>query len=146
VQLWQGGWDTHDNIPGAMPNLAKASDKPIAAFLTDLKQRGMLKDTLVVCSTEFGRTPTRDRPTGRNHNNKAFTAWMAGGGVKGGYVHGATDDLGAAAVTDRVHVHDLQATILQLLGFDHTKLTFRSGGRDFRLTNVDGGVVKEIIA
>jgi hypothetical protein len=147
VQVWQGGWDTHNNIPQAVPNLAKAIDQPIAALITDLKQRGMLKDTLIVCTSEFGRTPTRDQPTGRGHNNKAFSSWLAGGGIKGGTVYGATDELGAAAVENKVHVHDLHATILHALGFDFQKLTFRSGGRDFRLTDVfEAKVVKDVFA
>jgi uncharacterized protein (DUF1501 family) len=147
VQVWQGGWDTHGNIPQTIPRLAQAIDQPLAALLTDLKQRGMLKDTLVVCSTEFGRTPTRDQPNGRGHNNKAFSSWLAGGGVKGGTVYGATDELGAAAVENKVHVHDLHATILHALGFDFKTFTYRSAGRDFHLTDVfDARVVKEILA
>jgi hypothetical protein len=146
VQVWQGGWDTHGNIPTAIPNLARDIDQPLGALLTDLKQRGMLKDTLVVCSTEFGRTPTRDQPNGRGHNNKAFSSWMAGGGVKGGTVYGATDELGAAAVENKVHVHDLHATVLHALGFDFKTFTYRSAGRDFHLTDVfDARVVKEIL-
>jgi hypothetical protein len=147
VQVWHGSWDTHDNIPNRVRQLAGEVDQPIAAFIKDLKARGMLKDTLVVCSSEFGRTPTRDQPTGRNHNAKAFTSWLAGGGVKGGTVYGATDELGAAAVENKVHVHDLHATMLHALGFDFQKLTYRSGGRDFRLTDVfEARIVKEILA
>lgn len=147
VQVWQGGWDTHDNIATRVRNQAREIDQPIAALLQDLKQRGMLKDTLVVCSSEFGRTPQRDGPGGRNHNAKAFTSWLAGGGVKGGTVHGATDEIGAAAVENKVHVHDLHATILHTLGFDFSKLTYRSGGRDFRLTDVfEAKVVKSVLA
>jgi hypothetical protein len=158
VQVWHGAgqpWDSHDDIEIAHGNLGRESDQAIGALLKDLKQRGMLEDTLVIWGGEFGRTPTVELPTpgsnagkvnGRDHNPYGFTMWMAGGGVKGGYVHGATDDFGYAAVEDKVHVHDLHATILQLLGFDHEKLTFRSSGRDFRLTDVHGRVVRELIA
>ena len=126
----------------------------MAAFLTDLKQRGMFDDTLVIWGGEFGRTPTRQLPNatstfeipGRNHNHKGFSTWLAGGGVKGGMVYGATDEFGSAAVENKVHVHDLHATILGLLGFDHEKLTYRYNGRDFRLTDVYGTVVKDLIA
>lgn len=155
VQCWQGGWDTHANLTEGMRTAAKECDQPIAALLQDLKQRGLLESTLVVCGGEFGRTPTAQLPgegvpianlNGRDHNNQGFTVWMAGGGVKGGYVHGATDALGFAAVKDKVHVHDLHATILRLLGFDHEKFTYRYAGRDFRLTDVYGSVVKALIA
>jgi hypothetical protein len=158
VQVWHGAgqpWDSHDDIQVAHGNLGRESDQPIGALLKDLKQRGMLEDTLVIWGGEFGRTPTVELPTpgsnagklnGRDHNHHGFSMWMAGGGVRGGYVHGATDDYGFAAVENKVHVHDLHATILQLLGFDHEKLTFRHSGRDFRLTDVHGRVVKELIA
>ena len=135
--------------------LAKDCDQAIGALLKDLKQRGMLQDTLVIFGGEFGRTPVVELPTpgsnagkinGRDHNHHGFTMWMAGGGVRGGYVHGATDEFGFRAVENKVHVHDLHATILALLGFDHEKLTFRSAGRDFRLTDVQGAVVRELIA
>jgi arylsulfatase A-like enzyme len=135
--------------------LARECDQGIAALLTDLKQRGMLDDTLVIWGGEFGRTPTVELPTpgsnaghlnGRDHNNHGFTMWMAGGGVKGGYVHGATDETGFKAAEKPVHVHDLHATILALLGFDHEKFTYRYAGRDFRLTDVYGNVVRELIA
>ena len=127
--------------------------RPIAALLTDLKQRGLLEDTLVIWGGEFGRTPTVELPqpaerrqiNGRDHNHYGFTIWLAGGGVKGGTSYGATDEFGFAAVENRVHVHDLHATILHLLGFDHEKLTYRYAGRDFRLTDVHGRVVKELI-
>ena len=158
VQVWHGAgqpWDNHDDIEVNHRKLAKDCDQPIGALLKDLKQRGMLKDTLVIWGGEFGRTPTVELPTpgsnagkinGRDHNHHGFTMWMAGGGVKGGHVHGATDEFGFQAVENKVHVHDLHATIMQLLGFDHEKLTFRSAGRDFRLTDVHGHVVKELIA
>lgn len=158
VQVWHGQgqpWDHHDDLEEGHRKLAKESDQPIGALLKDLKQRGMLKDTLVIWGGEFGRTPTVELPTpganagkinGRDHNHHGFTMWLAGGGVRGGYVHGATDEFGFKAVANPVHVHDLHATILQLLGFDHTKLTFRHAGRDFRLTDVHGNVVKDLIA
>jgi hypothetical protein len=151
VQAWHGGWDHHTNLESALGNKAKECDQPLAALLTDLKQRGMLKDTLVIWGGEFGRSPTADGniaggTPGRNHNNKAFSIWMAGGGVKGGMTYGATDEFGARAVENRVHIHDLHATILWLLGFDHEKLTYRYNGRDFRFTDVYGSVVKDIMA
>ena len=121
-------------------------DKPIAGLLTDLKQRGLLKDTLVIWGGEFGRTPYAQGGDGRDHNNKGFTLWMAGGGTKGGTSYGATDDHGAEAVQDKVSIHDLHATILHQLGLDHEKLTFRYAGRDFRLTDVKGEVVKGVLA
>ncbi len=158
VQVWHGAgqpWDNHDDIEVNHRNLAKQCDQAIGALLKDLKQRGMLDDTLVIWGGEFGRTPTVELPTpganagkvnGRDHNHWGYTTWLAGGGVKGGHVHGATDDFGFQAVEDKVHVHDLQATILRLLGFDHEKLTYRYAGRDFRLTDVHGRVVGELIA
>ena len=158
VQLWHGAgqpWDAHDNVAGNHRKLAGECSQAIGALLKDLKQRGLLDETLVLCGGEFGRTPTVELPkpggnggsvTGRDHNHYGFTMWMAGGGVKGGHVHGATDDFGFQAVENRVHVHDLHATMLHLLGFDHTKLTYRYAGRDFRLTDVHGKVVKEILA
>ncbi|MEO6035553.1 MAG: DUF1501 domain-containing protein [Verrucomicrobiota bacterium] len=158
VQLWHGAgqpWDSHDDIEVNHRKLALECDQAIGALLKDLKQRGMLEDTLVIWGGEFGRTPVVELPTpganagkinGRDHNPHGFTMWMAGGGVKGGYVHGATDEFGFAAAENKVHVHDLHATILALLGFDHEKLTFRHAGRDFRLTDVHGKVVNELIA
>lgn len=158
VQVWHGQgqpWDNHDDIEINHAKLAKQCDQGIAALLTDLKQRGMLEDTLVLCCGEFGRTPTVELPkpgansgkiNGRDHNHYGFTAWLAGGGVKGGHIHGATDEFGFQAVEDRVHVHDLHATMLHLLGFDHEKFTYRYAGRDFRLTDVHGKVVHDIIA
>jgi uncharacterized protein (DUF1501 family) len=122
------------------------TDQPIAALLTDLKARGLLDSTLVIWTSEFGRTPTGQNGKGRDHSPRGFTTWLAGGGAKGGQVIGATDDFGYAAVTDRVHVHDLHATILHLMGLDHEKLTFRHSGRDFRLTDVHGRVVEKAIA
>jgi hypothetical protein len=158
VQVWHGQgqpWDNHDDLEVNHRNLAKQCDQAIGALLTDLKQRGMLEDTLVIWGGEFGRTPTVELPTpganagkvnGRDHNHYGFSMWMAGGGVKGGYVHGATDEFGFKAEEKVVHVHDLHATILHLLGFDHEKFTYRYAGRDFRLTDVHGQVVKEMLA
>jgi hypothetical protein len=151
VQVWSGAgqpWDNHDNIAKVHRQLALQWDRPIAAFLKDLKQRGLLDSTLVIWGGEFGRTPVAELPalSGRDHNHYGFSMWLAGGGVKGGYVHGATDDFGFAAAEKKVHVHDLHATILHLLGFDHEKLTYRYAGRDFRLTDVHGRVVKELLA
>ncbi len=121
-------------------------DKPIAGFLQDLKDRGLLKDTLVLWGGEFGRTPTAQGNDGRDHNPHGFTMWMAGGGVKGGYAYGATDDYGYYAVENKMHVNDLHATILHILGLDHERLTFRYAGRDFRLTDVAGKVATDILA
>jgi len=158
VQVWHSAgavWDHHENLEAGHRKLAKECDQAIGALLKDLKQRGMLDDTLVIWGGEFGRTPTVELVMGlpnnrfgmgRDHNHHGFTVWMAGGGVKGGYVHGATDDFGFRAVENKVHVHDLHATILHLLGFDHTELTFRHAGRDFRLTDVHGEVVHDLIA
>jgi len=151
VQVWSGAgqpWDNHENLAGQHRSLAKDWDRPIAAFLKDLKQRGMLDSTLVVWGGEFGRTPVAELPSlsGRDHNHYGFTMWLAGGGARGGHVHGATDEMGFAAVEDKVHVHDLHATMLHLLGFDHEKLTYRYAGRDFRLTDVHGRVVRELLA
>jgi hypothetical protein len=151
VQVWSGGgqpWDNHEGIEQQHRNLARSWDQAIAAFLTDLKARGLFDSTLVLWGGEFGRTPVAELPalSGRDHNHYGFSMWLAGGGVKGGHVHGATDEFGFAAVENKVHVHDLHATILYLLGFDHEKLTYRYAGRDFRLTDVHGRVVKEILA
>lgn len=158
VQVWHGAgqpWDNHDDLEQNHRRLALECDQAIGALLADLKQRGMLDDTLVIWGGEFGRTPTVELPTpganagkvnGRDHNHHGFSMWLAGGGVRGGYVHGATDEFGFKAIQNPVHVHDLHATLLQLLGFDHTKLTFRHAGRDFRFTDVYGNVVKELIA
>ena len=150
VQLWSGAgqpWDNHSGIEAEHRKLALQWDGPIAAFLQDLKQRGMLDSTLVMWGGEFGRTPVAELPdlSGRDHNHYGFSMWLAGGGVRGGYVHGATDELGFASVQDPVHVHDLHATLLHLLGFDHEKLTYRYAGRDFRFTDVHGRVVRELL-
>jgi len=157
IQLWHGNgqpWDSHDDIEDHR-RLARECDQGIGAFLTDLKQRGLLEETLVIWGGEFGRTPVVEMPQagsnmgvmkGRDHNHYGFSMWMAGGGVKGGHVHGATDDFGFAAVDKPMHVHDLHATILHLLGMDHEKLTYHYSGRDFRLTDVHGVVVRSIIA
>lgn len=158
VQVWHGAgqpWDNHDDIEEGHRRLAKQCDQAIGALLTDLKQRGMLEDTLVIWGGEFGRTPTVELPTpganagkqnGRDHNNHGFTMWLAGGGVKGGTVYGATDEFGFAAAENVVHVHDLHATLLHLLGFDHEHFTFRHAGRDFRLTDLHGKLVQGILA
>jgi Protein of unknown function (DUF1501) len=150
VQVEHGGWDHHNQLDQAMKRKAGEIDSPAAALLTDLKQRGMLEDTLVIWGGEFGRTVTRDRNgnevPGRDHNGRAMCSWLAGGGVKGGTVYGATDEFGARAAENKVHIHDLHATVLALLGFDHTKLTYRYNGRDFRFTDNYGNVVKDIIA
>ena len=138
-------WDAHADIHTHAP-LAKNIDKPIAGLLADLKSRGLLKDTLVVFTTEFGRSPGPEGATGRGHYNRAFSSWLAGGGVKGGITYGKTDEFGAKIVENECHVHDFHATILHCLGFDHTKLTFRHAGRDYRLTDVSGNVVKDILA
>ncbi len=138
-------WDAHSDIATHGP-LAKNVDQAIAGLLKDLKSRGMLDDTLVVWTTEFGRTPTTDSPKGRSHHASAFSSWLAGGGAKPGIAFGKTDDYGHEVAEDKVHVHDFHATILHLLGFDHEKLTFRHAGRDFRLTDVAGSVVKGILA
>ncbi|MGH7171940.1 MAG: DUF1501 domain-containing protein [Gemmataceae bacterium] len=138
-------WDSHGDMAGHLP-LAKRIDQPIAGLLQDLKRRGLLDDTLVIWTTEFGRTPGTDGPKGRGHHPAVFSSWLAGGGVKGGIVHGESDDLGATVARDKVHVHDFHATILHLLGFDHEKLTYRHAGRDFRLTDVSGRVLHRILA
>jgi hypothetical protein len=150
IQVWSGAgqpWDNHDNLAVEHRNLARTWDQAIAAFLEDLKQRGLFETTLVVWGGEFGRTPVAELPqlSGRDHNHYGFSMWLAGGGVKGGQVYGATDEFGFAAVENRVHVHDLHATMLHLLGFDHERLTYRYAGRDFRLTDVHGQVVRALI-
>ncbi|MCA9209317.1 MAG: DUF1501 domain-containing protein [Planctomycetales bacterium] len=149
TQVYYGNgqpWDTHNNHDQSVRNLAKDIDQPIAALLNDLKRRGMLEDTLVVWGGEFGRTPTSENGNGRDHNHYGFTMWMAGGGVRGGMTYGETDEFGFRAIQDKVHIHDLHATILHLLGLDHERLTYRYAGRDFRLTDVSGRVVREILS
>ena len=151
VQVWSGAgqpWDNHDSLEAEHRKLASGWDQPIAAFLADLKQRGLFDDTLVLWGGEFGRTPVAELPAlnGRDHNHYGFSVWLAGGGVKGGTVYGATDEFGFRATENPVHVHDLHATMLHLLGLDHERLTYRYAGRDFRLTDVAGHVVKELLA
>jgi hypothetical protein len=158
VQLFHWGWDTHgtafgDSLNGGFSEKCAEVDKPMAALVQDLKQRGLLDETLIVWGGEFGRTPMRENRNGmsgenlgRDHHAEAFTIWMAGGGIKPGISYGETDDLGYYGVKDRVHVHDLQATILHQLGFDHEKLTYKFQGRDFRLTDVHGKVVTDLVA
>jgi uncharacterized protein (DUF1501 family) len=149
--LYHTSWDQHggaESLEKELPLRCQQVDQASAALVKDLKQRGLLDETLVIWGGEFGRTPMGERrkPTGRDHHADAFTMWLAGGGIKPGVTFGATDELGLSVVQDRVHVHDLQATILHLLGLDHTKLTFRFQGRDFRLTDVHGEVVNGILA
>ena len=139
-------WDHHNRLREQLSTSCAATDQPIAALLTDLKSRGMLKDTLVVWAGEFGRTPYAQSGDGRDHNYKGYSIWMAGGGVKGGLRYGSTDEIGYRAVQDRMHIHDWHATMLHLLGLDHTKLTYNYGGRNFRLTNVGGEVAKGILS
>ncbi len=147
TQLFHESWDQHDKLTHDIKENCQDTDKACAALVTDLKQRGMLKDTLVIWGGEFGRTPmVQGSSDGRDHHPNAFTMWMAGGGIQGGVVLGETDDLGFNAVKDRVHVNDLHATILQLLGFDHTRLTYKFQGRPFRLTDVKGEVVRKLLA
>jgi hypothetical protein len=151
IQLYHRGWDHHGGLTEKLPALARDTDQPSAGLILDLKQRGMLEDTLVIWGGEFGRTPYSQGPLkpdsyGRDHHGRVFSLWMAGGGVKSGYVHGSSDDFGFNVAEGGVHVHDLQATILHLLGIDHEKLTYSFQGRQFRLTDVSGSVVKEILA
>jgi uncharacterized protein (DUF1501 family) len=158
IQLYDWGWDSHGSIEGeglreGFLHKTRSVDRPLAALLTDLRQRGLLDDTLVVWGGEFGRTPMmesrkgkRNPFLGRDHHPHAFTMWLAGGGMKRGYTHGETDELGALPVGDSVHVHDLHATLLHALGLDHEKLTYRAQGRDFRLTDTSGQVVHELLA
>ena len=147
VQLFHEVWDQHGNLQGGVKQNALDTDQASAALILDLKQRGLLKDTLVIWGGEFGRTPmVQGGNDGRDHHNRSFSLWLAGGGVKAGHVHGQTDELGFNVATDPVHVHDLHATLLHLLGFDHTRLTYRQQGRDYRLTDVHGRIVPEILA
>jgi hypothetical protein len=146
VQATHSYWDQHSELKEKHTELASQVDLPIAGLLRDLKSRGLLNETLVIWGGEFGRTPTAQGKNGRDHNPHAFTYWLAGGGTKGGFSYGKTDDFGFYAVDDKVHVHDYHATLLHLLGIDHERLTYRFGGRDFRLTDVAGQVVHDIIA
>ena len=157
VQLWHGAgqpWDNHDDLEVEHRRLAAQIDRAIAALIRDLKSSGLLDETLVMIAGEFGRTPTVELPgganagkiNGRDHNHYGFTMLLAGGGVKRGFVYGATDEFGFQAVENKVHVHDLHATVLHLLGFDHERFTYRYAGRDFRLTDVHGRVVRDLIA
>ena len=146
IELSHPGWDQHQQLRARLTANTTAIDKPIAALINDLKQRGMLKDTLLIWGGEFGRTPHAQNEDGRDHNATGFSMWMAGGGVKGGMRYGATDEHGIKAEEKKMHVHDLHATVLHLLGLDHTRLTYNYSGRDFRLTEVHGNVAKEIVA
>ena len=146
IEISNSNWDHHNNLRQRITQNTREIDRPIAALIADLKQRGLLKDTLLLWGGEFGRTTTGQNGDGRNHNNRGFTMWMAGGGVKGGFRWGATDAQTGSAVSGKVHLHDMHATVLHLLGMDHTKLTYRYAGRNFRLTDVHGNVVKEILA
>ena len=140
-------WDGHANIKDNHSQFAGETDTPIAGLLTDLRQRGLLDSTLVICCGEFGRLPIVQKGgTGRDHNPHAFTTWLAGGGAKGGVHYGQTDEIGHKAVVDRVSINDLHATVLHLLGIDHERLTYRYNGRDFRLTDVAGRVVRDVVA
>jgi arylsulfatase A-like enzyme len=156
VQTWHGNlqpWDSHSNIKKEHRKVANECDQGLAALITDLKQRGLLDETLILCTGEFGRTPSVEMhqngagaAQGRDHNHWGFSLWMAGGGIKGGTIHGATDEFGFRAVENPVSVHDLHATMLHLIGLDHERFTYRYAGRDFRLTDVHGKVVTEVIA
>src|SRR5262249_24867881 len=147
VQLFHEAWDQHGNLVADLKKNCKDTDQPCAALIKDLKQRGLLDQTLVIWGVEFGRTPmVQGGSDGRDHHPNAFTMWLAGGGTRPGLTFGESDELGFNAVKDRVHVHDLHATLLHLLGFDHTKLTYRFQGRDFRLTDVHGKLVNALLA
>lgn len=146
VEITHGNWDHHQRLKAQLPENCRQTDKPIAGLLADLKQRGLLEDTLVVWGGEFGRTPDAPNGDGRNHNHKGYTTWMAGGGVKGGISYGSTDDYGYQAVEDKCHIHDWHATMLHLMGIDHERLTYKYAGRNFRLTDVYGTVIDKIIA
>jgi len=146
IEITHGNWDHHRNLVNSMETNCAEIDQPIAALLSDLESRDMLDETLVIWAGEFGRTPHAQGGNGRDHNNKGFSLWMAGGGVKGGLRYGATDEYGYQAVENKVHIHDWHATILHLMGLDHTKLTYRYAGRDFRLTDVHGNVVTDIVS
>jgi uncharacterized protein (DUF1501 family) len=151
IQLYHRGWDHHNGIKKFTPEACMSSDQPSAALITDLKQRGMLEDTLVVWGGEFGRTPmaqgdVNDDSVGRDHHIRGFSMWLAGGGIRPGITYGTTDELGYYAAENPVHIHDLHATMMRLLGIDHERLTYRYQGRDFRLTDVAGRVVDGILA
>jgi uncharacterized protein (DUF1501 family) len=152
VNIYHEGWDAHSDVAGNLKGNCQATDQASAALIMDLKRRGLLEDTLVIWGGEFGRTPMVEsnaalgRSQGRDHHPTAFTMWMAGGGIKPGLTYGKTDDLGFNVVENPVHVHDLQATILHLLGMDHERLTYRYQGRDFRLTDVEGIVLRDLLA
>jgi hypothetical protein len=146
IELGHGTWDHHNNIKSGLEKNCAETDKPIAGLLADLKSRDLLKDTLVIWGGEFGRTPYSDNSNGRDHNHKGYTTWFAGGGVKGGFSYGETDENGYEAIHNRMHINDLHATMLHLLGLNHLKLTYRYAGRDFRLTNLGGQVAKDVLA
>jgi hypothetical protein len=146
IEVTHSDWDHHGFLSTLLPQRCREIDKPIAGLLADLARRGLLEETLVVWSGEFGRTPDDPTQDGRGHNHKGFSIFLAGGGAKAGHVHGATDDYGYEAIAGKVHVHDLHATMLHLLGLDHERLTYRHGGRDYRLTDVHGRVVTEVLA
>ena len=151
IQLYHRGWDQHNNLPRRIREQCVDTDQPSAALVKDLKQQGLLDDTLVIWGGEFGRTvycqgKIEKDNYARDHHGRCYTIWMAGGGVKPGFIYGATDDIGYYAVEDRMHIHDFHATVLHLLGLDHEKLTYRYSGRDFRLTDVAGVVAKKILA
>jgi uncharacterized protein (DUF1501 family) len=152
VQVYSGGghndqnWDAHSDVNKNHELHCGETDQPMAALLADLKERGLLDETLVFWTGEFGRTPTAQNGKGRDHNPRGFSAWMAGGGIRGGQAHGATDELGFQAIENKVHIHDLHATMLHLMGLDHEKLTYLFSGRDMRLTDVEGHVVHQLIA
>jgi uncharacterized protein (DUF1501 family) len=152
INIYHEGWDAHSDVVGNHTNNARVTDKASAALIHDLKARGLLDETLVIWGGEFGRTPMVEsnpalgRSLGRDHHPSAYTMWLAGGGIKAGVVHGVTDELGYNVVEKPVHVHDLQATILHCLGLDHERLTYKYAGRDFRLTDVHGKIVQDILA
>ena len=146
IEISHRGWDQHKDLSKKLPANCLATDRPIAALLQDLKERGMLDETLVIWGGEFGRQPEIQNGDGRGHNHRGYSMWMAGGGIRGGQRYGATDPSGRIATENKVHTHDLHATILHLMGLDHEKLTYRYSGRDFRLTDVYGNVVKEILS
>ena len=146
IQLYHRGWDQHNSLPRRIREQCRDCDQPSAALVKDLKQRGLLDDTLIIWGGEFGRTPVSEKGNGRDHNPYGFTMWMAGGGIKRGFNHGATDDFSYNITENPVHVHDFHATILHLMGLDHERLTYRYSGRDYRLTDVHGAVIKALLA